>query len=266
MYTVNNFRNLANQNRRYKAYVSVLGTTQLHLRNPYAVAWWSATFPGFGHFLLGKYLRGFALFIWEVVVNSQANINLAMVDSFSGHIELAKQDLHPRWMLMYLPVYLFGLWDSYRTTVDMNNVYLLAERENAPFSSFSIGAVEINYLDKRHPVMSILWSLLMPGLGQLHIHRIVIAFFVLIWTIIFLYASHILESIQFLFFGQIEEATRVINKEWLLFLPSVYGFAVYDSYVNTVENNKLYDDEQSNFLRENYQDSQFSLFESTVVE
>lgn len=256
---MNSFRNVDNLHRRYKAYVSVVGTTQLHLRNPYAVSWWSATFPGFGHFLLGKYLRGFALFTWEVVVNCHAKINLAMVDSFSGHIELAKQDLNPRWMIMYLPVYLFGLWDSYRSAVDMNNVYLLAERENAPFNSFSIGSVEINYLDKRHPAVSVIWSLLMPGLGQLHIHRIVIAFFVLIWTIVFLYYSHLLESIQYLFFGQIQRATQVLDKEWLLFLPSVYGFALYDSYVNTVENNKLYDSEQADYLRNNYQLATFTM-------
>ncbi|GMA62621.1 hypothetical protein [Alicyclobacillus fastidiosus] len=134
---MNNYRNIDNQHRRFKAHVSLFGTTQLHMRNPYVIAWWSATFPGFGHLLLSKYLRGFVLFIWEVVVNYQAKINLAMVDTFSGHIELAKHDLHPRWMLMYIPVYLFGIWDSYRTAVDINNVYLLAEREDAPYNSIA---------------------------------------------------------------------------------------------------------------------------------
>ncbi|GMA63012.1 transposase [Alicyclobacillus fastidiosus] len=62
---------------------------------------------------------------------------LAMVDTFSGHIELAKHDLHPRWMLMYIPVYLFGIWDSYQPAVDINNVYLLAEREDAPYNSIA---------------------------------------------------------------------------------------------------------------------------------
>lgn len=68
------------------------GTTQFHLRNPYVIAWWSAAFPGFGHLLLSKYLRGFTLFMWEVVVNYNAKINLAMVHSFCGDIETAKEE------------------------------------------------------------------------------------------------------------------------------------------------------------------------------
>ena len=263
---MNNFSNVDNQYRRFKAHVSLFGTTQLHLRNPYAIAWWSAAFPGFGHLLLSKYLRGFVLFIWEVVVNYEAKINLAMVDSFSGHIELAKHDLHPRWMLMYIPVYLFGIWDSYRTTVDMNNVYLLAERENAPYNSYSIGAVEINYLDKRNPIMSVIWSLFMPGLGQLHIHRILTAFFALVWTIVFLYASHTLEAVQFLFFGQIQKATQVLDKQWLLYMPSVWGFAIYDSYINTVENNKLFESEQREFLIKDYQSPHFTITKGEVID
>ncbi|MDQ0189906.1 hypothetical protein JI721_05080 [Alicyclobacillus cycloheptanicus] len=263
---MDNYRNRNNKYRRYKAYVSVLGTTQLHRHNPYIVAWWSAAFPGFGHLLLSKYLRGFALFIWEVFVNYQARINLAMVDTFRGHIELAKYDLHPRWALMYIPVYLFGIWDSYRTAVDMNNLYLLAEHEDAPYNTFSIGSIEINYLDKRTPVLSVIWSLFMPGLGQLHIHRILTAFFALIWTIVFLYASHALEAVHFLFLGDIPRATQVLDRQWLLYMPSMWGFAVYDSYVNTVENNQLYESEQRKFLIKNYQSPEFQIRRGKVVE
>lgn len=55
-----------NTARRYVASVSLLGTTQIHLRSPSIIAWWSAAFPGFGHLLLSKCLRGYILFIWEV--------------------------------------------------------------------------------------------------------------------------------------------------------------------------------------------------------
>lgn len=263
--SLENFRNIANQYRRYKAHVSILGTTQLHLRNPYVVAWWSAAFPGFGHLLLSKYLRGYTLFIWEVVVNIQANINTAMVDSFRGKLELTKTDLHPRWMLMYIPVFIFGIWDAYRTCVDMNNVYLLAEREDAPFNTYTVGAAEINYLDKRSPVMSTIWSLFMPGLGQLHIHRILTAFFSLAWSIVFLYQSRLLEAVQLLFLGDIQASTQVLNPEWLLFMPSIWGFVVYDSYMNTVENNKLFEYEQRAFLIKNYQSHSFKMKRGKVA-
>jgi hypothetical protein len=262
---MDNYSNISNKFRRYKAHVSVAGTTQFHLRSPYVIAWWSAAFPGFGHLLLSKYLRGLTLFIWEVVVNYNAKINIAMVHSFCGDIELAKEVLDVRWMLMYIPVYLFAIWDSYRTSVDMNKVYLLAEREDAPFNSFSIGALEINYLDKRKPAMSIIWSLFMPGLGQLYIHRVLTAFFSLIWTILFLYFSKTLVAVHNLFLGDIQASTQVLDKQWLLYMPSMWGFAVYDSYMNTVENNKLYDTEQKDYLIKHYQPPKFRIKKGKVV-
>ncbi|MBE4910514.1 hypothetical protein IMZ08_20975 [Bacillus luteolus] len=259
--------NYTNNNtaRRYKAHVSILGTTQIHLRNPYIIAWWSAAFPGFGHLLLSKYLRGFVLFIWEVIVNIKANVNLAMIYSFQGEIQMAKDILDTRWLLIYIPVYLFGIWDSYRTTVDMNKVYLLAEHEEHKFNSFSIGALEINYLDKRNPIMAVIWSLFVPGLGQLYIHRIITAFFVIIWVVTFSYFSHGLEAISLLFLGKVQEATSVLKPEWLLFFPSIYGFSVFDSYINTVENNKLYEKEQRKYLKENYQAKTFKILKGQKV-
>lgn len=249
----NNPLNPLNKVRRFKAHVSTLGTTQLHLRNPHVIAWWSAAFPGFGHLLLSKYLRGYALFIWEIIVNNMAHLNQAMVLSFTGDIEMAKDVLDPRWTIMYIPVYIFAIWDSYRTTVDINKVFLLAERENADFNSYAIGAIEINYLDKRSPLYAIVWSIFTPGLGQLYIHRVVTAIFTMIFIITFVYYSKFLVAIHYLFLGDISEATQIIDSQWLLFMPSLYGFAIYDSYVNTVENNKLFESEQRKYLKETYQ-------------
>jgi hypothetical protein len=255
---MNNYRS-DNSARRYKAHVSILGTTQLHLRNPYIIAWWSAAFPGFGHLLLSKYLRGYALFIWEVIVNIKAHVNLAMIYSFQGHIEMAKEVLDTRWLLMYIPVYIFGIWDSYRTTVDMNRVYILADQEDHGYNTFALGALEINYLDRRSPVISLFWSLFVPGLGQLHIHRILTAVFVIVGTVVFFIYSNAQAAVVLLFLGKIKEATAALNAEWLLFLPSHYGFAVYDSYINTVENNKLFEKELRRYLALNYQSKHFQI-------
>lgn len=142
----------------------------------------------------------------------KSNVNLAMVYSFQGEIDKAKEILDTRWLLIYIPVYIFAIWDSHRTTVDLNKVFILANRENHKFNSFSIGAMEINYLDKRNPVVSIIWSLFIPGLGQLYIHRIITAFFVIIWMVLFYYYSHLGEAIIFLLLGDIDKATEAINR------------------------------------------------------
>ncbi|WP_061808823.1 hypothetical protein [Rossellomorea vietnamensis] len=260
-------QNYSNDNtaRWYRAHVSLLGTTQIHLRNPYIIAWWSAAFPGFGHLLLSKYLRGFVLVIWEVLVNIQSNVNLAMIYSFQGEIEKAKDILDTQWLLIYIPGYIFSIWDSYRTTVDLNNVFIMADREEHRFNTFSIGALEINYLDKRNPVMAVIWSLFIPGLGQLYIHRIVTAFFVIVWTVVFFYYSHGLEATSLLFLGEIAESTAVLDAEWLLFFPSLYGFSIFDSYMNTVENNKLYEKDQRKYYLENYQSPSFQVLKGKKV-
>lgn len=105
----------------------------------------------------------------------------------------------------------------------------------------------------------------MPGLGQLYIHRIVTAFFVIIWVVVFFYLSHGLEAISLLFLGEIKQATSALDAEWLLFFPSIYGFAIFDSYINTVENNKLYDKEQRFYFKENYQSPSFKVLKGQKV-
>lgn len=246
-----------NKPRRQIAYVNISGTSQMHLRHPLIIAWWSAAFPGFGHLLLSKYLRGFLLIGWEMYINTKANLNLAIIYSFNGQFVRATEILDVRWMSLYAPVYLYAIYDSYRTTIDLNHIYVLAKRENAPFSIFVIGSIEINYLEKRTPRISILWSLLMPGMGQLYIHRIITAFFVLCVWIGIVYQSHFLQAMHFTMLMRFTEATTIVDKQWILFLPSIYGFALYDAYVNTVENNKLFEDEQKNYLKNNFQNKQF---------
>lgn len=239
--------------RRRSAFLSPLGLTQLHLRHPWVVTWWSCAFPGFGHLLLSKHIRGFLLIGWELLINTQAGINTALIHSFTGQFDLAKEAMDVRWMGLYAPVYLFAIYDSYRTSVDLNRLYALAEREQAAFSPFKIGALEINYLDKRTPWLAFVWSLLMPGMGQLYTHRIVTSFFVLTGWIVLCYQSRFFEAVQLTLMGQPGMATAVLDAHWVLFLPSIFCFSAYDAYVNAVEGNKLFDKEQRRFLRQHYQ-------------
>jgi len=80
--------------RRRRAYVSILNTTKLHLRNPFIIALWSAIFPGMGHLLLSKHITGLILFVWEIAVNLLSNLNLAIFYTFTGRFEMAGQVLN----------------------------------------------------------------------------------------------------------------------------------------------------------------------------
>lgn len=243
--------------RRSIAYVSLLGTTQLHLRNPLVITCWSIAFPGLGHLLLSKYLRGFVLIIWEIFINYFAHINLLILYSFIGDFEKAKEVVNIQWMTLYIPTYIFAIWDSYRTTIDLNNSYRLAAREDAEIKPFKISGLAINYLDKRSPWVSAIWSLLAPGSGQLYIHRLISALFIYVWWIAICYYSNALPSLHYTLLGDFEQAKSVLDMQWFLNIPSVYLFSVYDAYANTVSNNKLFDWELAKFLKKHYQNPDF---------
>lgn len=245
--------------RRPMAFVCLFGTTQLHLRNPYVIAGWSLAFPGTGHLLLSKYVRGIVLFLWEVFVNYKAKVNLLILYSFIGDFEKAKHVADLRWLSLYIPTYIFTIWDSYRTTIDLNHAYILASRENAQIKPFKISSTEINYLDKKIPWVSACWSLLVPGGGQLYIHRLITAFFLISWWIAISYCSKLLPAMHYTLLGDFQQAKSILDMQWALNIPSVCFFAMYDAYVNTVENNKLFGWEQANFLKRTYQSSSFIL-------
>ena len=243
--------------RRSRAKICIWGSTKMHLRDPAVVALWSAIFPGMGHMMLSLYIRGFILFIWEVVVNLASSLNLAIFYTFTGRFELAKSVLDVRWIMFYIPVYLFSIWDSHRIAVKLNNQFILAAREDAPVTPFVIHPLGINYMDKGSPRMAALWSMLAPGAGQLINHRMVLAFFLIGWWAAIIYFSRVLPAIHYTMYGMFDEAAAVVSPQWLLNIPSIYFFGIYDAYVDTVESNKLFDWEQGKFLRRQYQTASF---------
>lgn len=245
--------------RRRRAYVSILGTSQLHLRCPLVICLWSAIFPGLGHLLLSKYIRGLALFMWEIAINLQSHLNLAIFYTFTGEFEMAKQVLDKRWFLLYIPTFLFAMWDSYRTTVDMNKQFILAAREDAEVKPFIQHALGINYLDKGSPWVAVAWSALSPGAGQLIIHRIIVAFFILILWVLVVYQSNALPAVLYTCWGQFDKAKEILDIQWTLNFPSLFFFSIYDAYTNTVESNKLFDWEQARFLKKEYQSKNFPM-------
>jgi len=243
--------------RRPIGVLSSITVNFFHLRNPWVSACWSAFFPGFGFIIMGSYVKGFLLVGWEFLINSQAHINLAIMYSFQGKFDLAREVLDVRWTLLYLAVWSFGIWGSYALTIDINKLAILGNREDSTMVPVSIGALDISFLDKRQPWVAGILSVFSPGLGHLYTHRIPTSFVLLVLTIGTVYFSHILQGIQYSAMGDFSLAKAVIDPQWLLFIPSIYGFAIYDCYVNTVEYNKLFEQEQARFLRDNYQNPRF---------
>ncbi|MFZ3588830.1 hypothetical protein ACOI1C_06000 [Bacillus sp. DJP31] len=247
------------KNRHVVAYVSPFGTNLIHLRNPWIPAWWSAAFPGLGHMMLCKYAIAFVLVCWEVFINQMSGINTSIYYSMVGDFETAKESINLRWFLLYIPVYVFAIWDSYYRTIKINKDYLLCYRKGYVVISNTISTLELNKLQKRKPVHAGIWSLLAPGFGYLHINRFPSAFLLVSCFVIISYMSNLLPAVHFTMVGDFHSATNAINVQWFLYIPSLYCFTAYDCYVNTVEYNKLFEKEQSRYLKKEYQSYRFKM-------
>lgn len=245
--------------RRPKAYSYTYTVSLMHLRNPWVTAWWSAALPGFGHIFLGSYIKGFLLVIWEIIINTQSHLNLAIYYTFTGQFQLATQTLDQRWLLLYIAAYIYAIWDSYRSAIEMNKCAILGEREGTKFLPARMGAWEINIMSKRIPLLAAVWSAFMPGLGHLYTHRLPTGFFFFIWCVVIIYQSRLLEGAHLTCAGHFAAAAQTVDVQWLLYMPSMYLFSMFSAYNHTVEYNKLFDAEQANYLKRRYQDSRFEL-------
>ncbi|MFJ8268165.1 hypothetical protein [Peribacillus asahii] len=171
------------------------------LRNPNVVMWWAATIPRYGHVMLCKYIKEFLLIVWEYVVNVNSKLNTAILYTFTGRFDEAAQVLNTQWILLYVPVYLYSIWDSRRVAIDLNKYSVLADMSwtSSEINPITFSAFENNYLDKRKPWLAIFWSLITPRLGHLYVNRLPSGFYILIWFMIALYFSHVLPSIHYTF-------------------------------------------------------------------
>ncbi|WP_216827394.1 hypothetical protein [Alkalihalobacterium elongatum] len=253
--------NLTRKKVRYqKGVVTPYNYNIVEIRNPTVIMWWSAALPGFGHVMLCRYLKGFILIIWEFAVNVNANINTAIVYTFTGRFEDAVQVVDVKWVLLYIPVYMYAIWDSRRVTIDLNKYAILADQTPQAFDEINpitITGIENNYLDKRKPWLALFWSFITPGLGHLYINRLPSGFYILIWFLIVLYFANFLPAIHHTFIGEFHSASNILHPQWILFLPSIYGYAAYASYLQCESYNKLMVKQQSNFLMNEYQNISF---------
>ncbi|KRE93334.1 hypothetical protein ASG89_07500 [Paenibacillus sp. Soil766] len=247
--------------RRPQALLSQDGLSSLRWQDPKIIAWWSASFPGFGHFLLHQFIRGFLLSAWEVAINTFARINEAIYYSFTGQFELAKQVVEPRWAFAYAIVYLFAIWDSYIKASDANKQYHLAKLEGARVVSNLLKPWTITNISFKRPSAAMVCSFIFPGLGQLYNNRIALGFYGVFWWFIYMTMSRSHEAILYLMIGKLSKSTALLSPHWLLFMPSVLGGAMYDAYMTAQDHNRLFKIEQKQYFAEKYPHFPLRLFE-----
>ncbi|MFD2333762.1 hypothetical protein ACFSR7_31265 [Cohnella sp. GCM10020058] len=227
--------------------------------NPWIPLWWSAAFPGYGHCMVNSPLIGYSLIIFEYTINNLAKVNQAIYCSMIGDFKGAMHVIDLRFFYLYIGVYIFTMFDSYRRCVDMNNNYILSFRTTTYTKTTKASSFSVNTLNKVSPLTSVYWEMVMPGLGSLYLNHLVSFFFsVASWTIT-IACSRFYVGLYDSFIGDFDHAKKIIDPQWFLFIPSIYGGYIYFAYSQSVINNIQFKLSQSQFLRSEYQGPGFAL-------
>lgn len=90
----------------------------------------------------------------------------------------------------------------------------------------------------KNPLAAALWSIFLPGLGQLYNRDYVIGFLLLFLEIIFNWAARLNLAIYYAFIGDSINALESIDFQWALFYPSFYAFSAWQAYNRAVDINR----------------------------
>ncbi|MFD2210922.1 hypothetical protein ACFSMW_14520 [Virgibacillus halophilus] len=89
-------------------------------KSPITALLWSFVMSGFGQLYNRDYVIGFALLVFEVLLNLKSNLNLALKYTFQGHFLLAHQVTNFEWGLFYPSLWAFSMWQAYHHAKEIN--------------------------------------------------------------------------------------------------------------------------------------------------
>ena len=242
-----------NKPRRQIAYIGPWNSIILDKCSPSAVVFWSIAFSGFGHIFLGKYFRGFILLTGEIYLNAMSHLNLAIYYSLAGKYDSAKAILDSGWFILYILVYTYAIYDSYREAVEINKTSVLASREDFDINCFSINSGSFTNISNTPPLHAVICSIILPGSGCILVQRMNKALFIMIVWIANAYLSGVYPAIIYTFQGEYELAKSALNIQWFLNIPFLWFFSIYETYSSILSNNKLFCWELSKYLQREYQ-------------
>lgn len=87
------------------------------------VVLWSIAFPGFSQLLMRNYIKGILFVSLEFMINLNSRFNSAIMYSFLGEIDKAEAIINYQWLMFYPCVYMFAMWDAYRSAMPPEEKY-----------------------------------------------------------------------------------------------------------------------------------------------
>lgn len=112
--------------------------------------------------------------------------------------------------------------------------------------------ISINFLERKSAWQTAAWSLLVPGAGHLMNHQVILGFLLIVFWIVNVLLSNIAPALHNSLLGHARQAIRLLDIHWVLNLPSLYFFCLYNAYADTIELNRLFECRLANYLRQEY--------------
>jgi TM2 domain-containing membrane protein YozV len=89
-------------------------------KSPILAFFWSFMMCGFGQFYNEQYIFGTVLLLCEGFVNVFSKLNVSIMHSFHGNIQMAHDVINFKWGLFYPSLYVFGIWQAYNKAIILN--------------------------------------------------------------------------------------------------------------------------------------------------
>ncbi|MZP28300.1 hypothetical protein GTO91_00995 [Heliobacterium undosum] len=224
-----------------------------HKKTPWMAAWWSAALPGLGHLCMGEYLKGLILMSWETYVNMKAHVNMAILYTFTGRFQAARDIIDEGWALVYVSIFCFAIFDGYRMSIELNTFSDLERKQKKRYFTFTHYSIwGVNYLSHKNPWAAAGWSALFTGFGHIYNMKTFKGVILLLWLVTIIFFSHFPQAVIYTFTGRFQEISNLVDYHWLMFFPSIYVFGIWDSYNEAVEMNKLFEEALKRHLRERF--------------
>lgn len=91
----------------------------------------------------------------------------------------------------------------------------------------------------RKPWVAALWSMFLPGFGQLYNRDFWVGFPMLLCEIFCNWAAKLNLSIFYFFNGNLKKSFEVMDFQWALFYPSFYAFSAWQAYNRATDINLI---------------------------
>lgn len=87
-----------------------------------------------------------------------------------------------------------------------------------------------NLPEYKSPLAALLWSLALPGFGQVYNGQTILGIIFMVWELLANVLSGLNKAIMVSFHGEFIKAHDLINYEWGMFYPSIWLFSMWQAY------------------------------------